>query len=303
MSRPGEPVGVDARMLREWPLPPPGGSKNARGRVVVIGGSEHSPGAVMLAGIAALRVGAGRLTLVTPAAIALPLAVAVPEAGVLALADDGADAAGDPLGERVRSELATADAVLVGPGLDDPDVTRRLVEAVCAADGGAPALVLDAFALGVLPGLDVALPRGAVLSPNLDEAGILLGAHAGDDPGGGEGGGGPDAEPGDIAAAVARIAERYGAVTTCFGEVGAPGDGAWHVEAGGSGLGTSGSGDVLAGAIAGLLARGADAAQATVWATHLHASAGDRLSERMAEVGFLARELCDELPRGLATSG
>ena len=303
MSRPGEPVGVDARMLREWPLPPPGGSKNARGRVVVIGGSEHSPGAVMLAGIAALRVGAGRLTLVTPAAIALPLAVAVPEAGVLALADDGADAAGDPLGERVRSELATADAVLVGPGLDDPDVTRRLVEAVCAADGGAPALVLDAFALGVLPGLDVALPRGAVLSPNLDEAAILLGAEDGDDRGGGEAGAGLDADPGDIAAAVARIAERCGAVTTCFGEVGAPGDLAWRVEAGGPGLGTSGSGDVLAGAIAGLLARGADVAQATVWATHLHASAGDRLSGRMGDVGFLARELCDELPRGLATSG
>ena len=121
MSRPGEPDRVDARMLREWPLPPPGGSKNARGRVVVIGGSERSPGAVMLAGIAALRVGAGRLTLVTPPSIALPVAVAVPEAGVLALVDGGADAARDPLGDPVRSELATADAVLLGPGLDDPD--------------------------------------------------------------------------------------------------------------------------------------------------------------------------------------
>ena len=59
---------------------------------------------------------------------------------------------------------------------------------------------------------------------------------------------------------------------------------------------------MLAGAIVGLLARGADAAQAAVWATSLHALAGDRLAERTAEVGFLARELCDELPRVLATA-
>ena len=123
MSRRSEPVRVDERMLRDWPLPAPGESKNARGRVVVIGGSERSPGAVMLAGLAALRVGAGRLTLVTPPSIALPVAVAVPEAGVLALGDDDAEPRRDPLTEPVRSELATADAVLVGPGLDDPDVS------------------------------------------------------------------------------------------------------------------------------------------------------------------------------------
>jgi len=287
MPRPSEPVRVDARMLREWPLPPPGGSKNARGRVVVIGGSERSPGAVMLAGIAALRVGAGRLTLVTPPSIAVPVAVAVPEAGVLALLDGGADAARDPLGDLVRSELATADAVLLGPGLDDPDLSRRLVEAVCTAGGGgSPALVLDAFALGVLPEVDVALPRELVLSPNLDELRILS-----------------DGDVDDVAASVARVADRYDGATTSYGEVAAPRDGAWHVDAGGSGLGTSGSGDVLAGAIVGLLARGADAVQAAVWATCLHALAGDRLAERTAEVGFLARELCDELPRVLATAG
>ena len=59
---------------------------------------------------------------------------------------------------------------------------------------------------------------------------------------------------------------------------------------------------MLAGAIAGLLARGADSAQAAVWATHLHAAAGDRLAARVAPVGFLARELCDELPHALAAT-
>ena len=303
MSRPAEPIPVDERILRAWPPPAPGGSKDARGRVVVIGGSEHSPGGVLLAGVAALRVGAGRLTLVTPGSIALPVAMAVPEAGVLVLPEGGADAAVDPLGDQVRSELAGADAVLVGPGLDDLDLTRRLVEAVCRAEGVPAALALDAFALGVLPALDLALPPHSVLSPNVEEAGLLLGdgdgAPARDDP---DVEGALDGDADRLAAVVARVADRYRAAVTCYGEVADPG-GAWRVEEGGPGLGTSGSGDVLAGAIIGLLARGADAAQAAVWATHLHARAGDRLSERIGKVGFLARELCDELPRALDATG
>jgi ADP-dependent NAD(P)H-hydrate dehydratase len=61
-------------------------------------------------------------------------------------------------------------------------------------------------------------------------------------------------------------------------------------------LATSGSGDVLAGCVTGLLARGATAAQAACWATHLHSSAGDRLAGRVGPLGFLGRELLDELP-------
>jgi hydroxyethylthiazole kinase-like uncharacterized protein yjeF len=286
MSRRSEPVRVDERMLRGWPLPPPGDSKNARGRVVVIGGSERSPGAVMLAGIAALRVGAGRLTIVAPGSIAVHVAVEVPEAGVLALGE-GSDSS-DVLTDEVREELETADAVLVGPGIADAESAGRLVEAVADVIGDRAGLVLDAFALGALPELDgLVLPPETVLSPNTEEAGILL-----------------DREVDDVAEAVTLIASRYGAVTSCYGEVAAPsGEGPWHVDAGGPGLGTSGSGDVLAGAIAGLLARGADAAQAAVWATHLHATAGDRLSERIAPVGFLARDLCAELPHALAAIG
>lgn len=282
-SRAEAVVAVDERMLRGWSLPSPAGSKDTRGRIVVVGGSRRTPGAVMLAGLAALRVGAGRLTLVVPEQIADQVAVAVPEAGVLALRDGG----GALLGDDVREELESADAVVVGPGFVEPGVALRAVvevRDVCEAARERTGLVLDAFALGVLPGLGyLALPADCVLSPNTEEAGILLG-HDVDDP----------------ADAVVAIAARYGAAVTCFGEIADPGGSRWHVEASGAGLGTSGSGDVLAGAVAGLLARGAGAAQAAVWATYLHAAAGDRLSDRIAPVGFLARELCDELPRRLA---
>ena len=62
----------------------------------------------------------------------------------------------------------------------------------------------------------------------------------------------------------------------------------WRVEAGNPGLGTAGSGDVQAGIVAGLLARGAEPAQAAVWGAYLHAAAGDRLAERVGPVGYLA---------------
>jgi NAD(P)H-hydrate repair Nnr-like enzyme with NAD(P)H-hydrate dehydratase domain len=75
---------------------------------------------------------------------------------------------------------------------------------------------------------------------------------------------------------------------------------AWREEAGGIGLGTSGSGDVLAGLVGGMLARGADPAQAAVWGQYLHAAAGDRLAARVGRLGFLARELLDEVPPVLA---
>ena len=75
---------------------------------------------------------------------------------------------------------------------------------------------------------------------------------------------------------------------------------AWVNESGCIGLGTSGSGDTLAGLVAGLLARGAEPAQALLWGVHVHAEAGARLAKRIGEVGFLARELPGEMPAILA---
>lgn len=85
-------------------------------------------------------------------------------------------------------------------------------------------------------------------------------------------------------------------MVSCRGWIADPQGALWQVATGHSGLGTSGSGDVLAGAVVGLLARGAEPAQAACWATHIHAAAGDRLSARIGPLGFLARELVDELP-------
>ena len=83
---PTEPTKVTPRLLRDWSLPEPGSSKHLRGRVVLLGGSARTPGAVQLPGIAALRVGAGHLSLAVAAPASVGLAVATPEAGVAGLA-------------------------------------------------------------------------------------------------------------------------------------------------------------------------------------------------------------------------
>jgi NAD(P)H-hydrate repair Nnr-like enzyme with NAD(P)H-hydrate dehydratase domain len=85
-------------------------------------------------------------------------------------------------------------------------------------------------------------------------------------------------------------------VVALRGAVATPDGDLWVSGAGQAGLGTSGSGDVLAGLVAGLLARGAEPAQAAVWGSHLHATAGERLAARVGPLGYLARELLDEAP-------
>src|SRR5205814_1158949 len=101
-------------------------------------------------------------------------------------------------------------------------------------------------------------------------------------------------------------AERFGAVVALKGAetfVAGPGGELFCNRAGNVGLATSGSGDALAGILAGLAARGAEPLQAAVWAVHLHARAGDRLAARMGGLGYLARELLDEVPPLMAELG
>ena len=271
MSTPSETV--TTALLKEWGLPEPGNSKKSRGRVIVVGGSRRSPGAVQLAGEAAMRVGAGRLGLVVPQSVDAQLSVTMPEAAILALPDD----ADKPLTGSLRDEVGGADAVLVGPGFDDADETRATLLAV--AEARPPCLVLDAYGLGVLPAIDrSALPAALILNPNEEEAARLLDRELGD----------------DRLADLREIAERYDAVVNCYGTIVSPNGQSWVVEGGGPGLGTSGSGDVLAGAITGFAARGVPPERAAVWGSWAHAWAGDRLTER-AGLGFLARQLPEQL--------
>src|SRR4051794_41915515 len=80
---------VTPTLLRSWPLPSPSGSKYGRGQVLIVGGAARTPGAVQLAGLAALRVGAGHLTMAGASAAAVAVAGAPPEGGGGGLAPSG----------------------------------------------------------------------------------------------------------------------------------------------------------------------------------------------------------------------
>ncbi len=102
-----------------------------------------------------------------------------------------------------------------------------------------------------------------------------------------------------------RLTEELGLIVVLKGSrtlITAP-DGDWLYEGGGIGLATSGSGDVLAGIIAGLSARGAEPARAALWGVFLHGEAGKRLSHNMGPLGFLAREIPDLVPPLMRVSG
>ena len=272
--------------LRAWPLPGPGGSKHGRGHALVVGGAARTPGGALLAGVAVLRAGAGYLQLAVAESVAPALGVAVPEGGVLGLPEaTGGSVRGDAA-EHLESALSTADVVLIGPGLDEPENTAELLAGIVGQLRDDTRVVLDAYALGVLPGQAEVVEslRGRVLlTPNTEEVGRLLGRDA-------------EAMSDDVTGAALEIADRYGAVVCAHGNVASPDGSRWAGSTGHSGLGTSGSGDVMAGVVTGLLARGAELEQAACWGSHLHATAGDRLAARLGPLGFLARDLLDELP-------
>ena len=276
-----QPVRLDSEALRRWPLPPldDGADKEARGRVLVIGGSREVAGAVLLAGTSALRVGAGKLVLATVASAAEPLAIAMPEARVIALPETSAGGI-DPDGVRALEKVVeSARAVLVGPGMMDPAATTELVARLAPALRGRAA-VLDARAMDVVTRLQ-RFDEPVVLTPHAGEMAHLSGASKED----------VLAEP---LRAARQAAATWNAVVALKGPqttIVRPDGGAWLHEGGNVGLATSGSGDTLAGAIAGLAARGATLEQACAWGVVLHARAGEQLAEQLGPVGYLAREL------------
>ena len=278
---------ITPQVLRDWPLPVPGGGKDARGIALVVGGSRFTPGAVLLAGVAALRAGAGKLQLAVAESTAAVLSIQVPEALVIGLPETGDGSVSGEPPDRLIELAAHAQAIALGPGLNDVEETGDLLRNVLDAAGPETAVILDAYALGALshvPDLLAGRTQPFVLTPNRTEARHLLGRECGD----------------DLSAEAATIAERYTAVVSIYGHIATPDGRGWREESGDVGLGTSGSGDARAGIVAGLLSRGADAAQAACWGAYAHAVSGQRLIPRYGRVGYLARELLDEIPHTLA---
>lgn len=293
VTEPGGTV-LTPSVLRDWPLPEVEGGKESRGRALVVGGSVQNPGAVMLAGEASLRAGAGKLQVVAPEPVAVPVALAVPEAMVQGAPVAGSGDLAPAASERVARLCPEAEATLIGPGLLDPDNAADVV-AACAPHIET-VLVLDALALAWVTPDHARLQDFAgrcVISPNVSELAIILGEDL-------------NAVEADQASAVLKLARSTGVVVTSGGTttwIATPDGDLWRGEGGGPGLGVSGSGDVKAGIILGLCARGADPVHAAVWGSYLHGAIGGRLASEYGPYGFLSRELPGEIPQALLEVG
>jgi ADP-dependent NAD(P)H-hydrate dehydratase len=283
---------ITRALLRRFALPAPDDDddKDARGRVLAVGGSAETPGAILLAGVAALRAGAGKLQLATVRSAAAALGVSVPESLVVSLPQSrGGEIAGQAAARALADRASRVDALLVGPGMSSERAARALIGALTRRLGEHATLVLDAAGISALRGGDetICSLRGrAVLTPHAGEMAALLGESRET----------VEAEP---ASCARRAAARFGAVVALKGAeswIAEPDGTLYHYTGGSVGLATSGSGDTLAGIVAGLAARGAPAAHAAIWGAWLHGAAGRLLTRRVGPIGFLARELLDEVP-------
>jgi hydroxyethylthiazole kinase-like uncharacterized protein yjeF len=286
---------LDASWLDGHPLPAPGSDtdKNRRGRVLVAGGSETVPGALRLTGEAALRAGAGKLQLATVARAAMPLGVRVPEAAIFPLPANSAGELADGAGEILASYLERCDTLVLGPGMGAEAPAEAILKPIVARPDAARTIVLDAAILAAAAEMTDAIRAHdgrIVLTPHPGEMIRLMRCD-------------PARIHADPAGLAQEAARRFNAIVLLKGAetwIACPGEGLLRYPGGGPGLATGGSGDVLAGIIGGLLARGAAPRVAAAWGVWLHGEAGRRLAERIGPLGFLGRELLGEIPRLLA---
>jgi NAD(P)H-hydrate epimerase len=257
--------------------------KGSYGWLLGVGSDLGMSGAVRLCGEAALRSGAGKVTLVTRPEHADGVNLTCPELMVR----------GMDRSESLAGLLARVDALVAGPGLGRSGWSRELFTACL----GSPApLVLDADGLNLLaelaptlqdPDADLNLPlRRWVLTPHPAEAGRLLDRSAA-------------AVQGDRVTAAQELAARYQAVVVLkgCGTVVADADGRYAIcPLGNPGMATAGTGDVLSGIVGALLAQGLDCWAAATTGVVAHAWAGDLAAAERGERGLLASDISRKLP-------
>ena len=287
--------------------------KGTFGRAVIVAGSLSFPGAAALAGMGALRVGAGLVTLAVPSAIQSALVPLLPEATWLLLPHE-LGAVNDAAAGVLQDEMGEAQALLIGPGFGLDPATggfmRRLLgaedqqhrgrigfvppEAPAQAASALPRAVVDADGLKLLAELErwpERLPRLSILTPHPGEMAVLTGRSVGD-------------LQADRESAARAAAESWGHIVVlkgAFTVIAEPGGRATVLPFATSALAHAGTGDVLAGAIAGLLAQGLNPYNAAVLGGYLHGRAGELAAESLgSEAAVLAAEVADMLPAALA---
>jgi NAD(P)H-hydrate epimerase len=268
----------------QLPLRDPNSHKGDYGRAVLIGGSTGMTGALGLAGMAALRSGAGLVTLATPDVCLPTVAAYEPSYMTVPLASDCDGRISAVARERIGATVENATAIGCGPGIGRSPELVAVVQWLFA-ELKQPA-VFDADALFALAQLgETPPPQGPrILTPHPGEFARLTGQRV-------------ETEQQRIEQAC-QAAERFGAVVVLKGHRTVVTDGpqVYVNETGNPGMATGGSGDVLTGVITALLCQVLDAFAASQHGVYLHGLAGDMAAESLGQVSLTARDLIDFLP-------
>jgi NAD(P)H-hydrate epimerase len=243
------------------------------GHVLLVGGNIGMPGAIRLAGEAALRTGAGLVTIATRESHAASISSARPELIVRGVEDN----------ETLKELSASADVIAIGPGLGKDQWARQMLAIAVARH---LPVVVDADALNLLSNIDIQRNQW-ILTPHPGEAAKLIGCET-------------SVIQTDRFSAINKISALYKAIVVLKGSgtlVKTGGKATGICTAGNSGLATAGTGDVLTGVIASLVAQGHTLSDAAELGVCLHAEAGDMAIRGIGERGLIASDLMVPLRR------
>jgi NAD(P)H-hydrate epimerase len=279
----------------EWassvlPARPPEANKGSFGRVLVIGGSINYIGAAYLACSGAIRVGAGLVTLATAGSLQPILASKLTEATYLPLPESRPGTISSEAAKLIQQQFDQYNVIVLGCGLGQSQSAINLVKSILLRSKAAlPALVLDADALNILaqtPKWWEQLTIDAILTPHPGEMARLAGMTV-------------DGVQSDRSGIARKVADRWHKTIVLKGAhtvVAAP-DGQSKISpTANPGLASAGTGDVLTGVIAGLVAQGLSLFDAAACGVYLHAEAGEMVKAKLGDAGMIATDLLPALP-------
>lgn len=248
--------------------------KGTYGKVLNIAGSRYMPGAAYLSSVSALKIGCGYCFLCSE------------ESVLSAVANQTQNVVFVPYKD-MKKQLKTADVVSIGCGLSTSFRAKQIFKTALKNIGDTP-VVIDADGLNILAKEKVKLPKKLILTPHPTEAARLLNVTTED-------------ILQDLELSAKEIAKKYNCVVALktHNTVVTDGEKVYINNSGNSALAKAGSGDVLTGMIAGLLAQGMDLFEATKLSVYLHGLSGELASKRLTEYGVMASDLISLIPNAL----
>ncbi len=247
--------------------------KGTHGKALCLCGCAAYRGAAALSCLGALRTGAGLVTLAAHENVIASIAARILEATFIPLPDDAA----------LYSAAKSCNILLAGCGLPESAETAAQLRDLCSHCGGK--IILDAGGLCSLAADDAALQKADIITPHLGEMAKLTGSSVAD----------IAAQPEKIALAFAAKNNMVVVLKSHHTLIAAPDGQLFENQTGNAGLARGGSGDVLAGMIAGLCAQGLCAFDAAVCGVYLHGAAADACAARKSQHGMLPEDILEDV--------